>query len=971
MPELKRSLAVVIGINQYINGIPALGTPVNDATRIAQTLEENYQYIVLTLLDTEATHSKLTHLLIAFEQQTIPLPDGKTLALAPDDQVVFYFAGHGIALDGLDNADGPTGFIVPQDARMDGEGSLLPMQQLHDALLKLPCRHLLIILDCCFAGAFRWASYQRDVVRSQKMYRERYERFLSGFAQQVITSAADDEKAADRLYRLGQRQENLGHSPFAELLFKALSGEADFTKDGVLTATELYLYLRDELGKTSATQTPGMCQLKRHDQGEYIFVIPGFDKNNLEKAPPLDESSNPYRGLESFEEEHSALFYGRTALSEKLQKFITIQPLTVVLGASGSGKSSLVKAGLIPQLKKSEQPWRILPPIRPGESPFSALNKALAQENLPVFAISSDVAQPVANGGTSKQGNSSVKTEWYEQGLQNLSLNLVAWRKLYPNSKLLLVIDQFEELITLSKDDTEREMFLSGLARALKAFPEWLRIVLTLRSDFEPQFRETVLERFWTAARFVVPAMTREELRQAIAEPAAAKVMYFEPPTLVDQLIDEVAQMPGALPLLSFTLSELYLKYLRSVTQGKRNNRAITQEDYEELGGVARSLTQRADREYEELVKRDKAYAQTIKHVMLRMVALGGGELARRRVLDAELEYPETENERVQQVIKRFCAARLLVKGRDSEGNPYSEGSPYVEPAHDALVRGWNKLRDWVKQEKNLELQRRLTPAALEWKSKQQVQFLWHANPYLEVLQKEVLNSPNNNWLNQVETELVQQSIRQKRRNTRSRWGIAGAISVLILIFSSSAITLVGTILSSLRNKQNVIFVSPGQKIHGTTSYRYFYTPETAREYSLVINQIVIGIYGKGRPYCIDVGILGQGGEKGQDGQNIELTAPQNPGVYYVQFRGAFEFGCEDFLEKKGAINRWESKEYKVIDQSKIGIVVVGSLLNFSIYREVWSAYSNNVPDTGVITGDENPNSGFYVSLRNFRFDKN
>jgi len=765
MPELKRSLAVVIGINQYINGIPALRTPVNDATRIAQTLEENYQYILLTLLDTEATHSKLTHLLTAFEQQTIPLPDGRNLALAPDDQVLFYFAGHGIALDGLDNADGPTGFIVPQDARMDGDSTLLPMKRLHDALQKLPCRHLLIILDCCFAGAFRWASYQRDVVRSQKLYRERYERFLSGFAQQVITSAADDEKAADSLYRFGQRQEIEGHSPFAELLLKGLSGEADFTKDGVLTATELYLYLRDELGKTSARQTPGICQLKRHDKGEYIFVIPGFDKNNLEKAPPLDESTNPYRGLESFEEEHTALFFGRKALSEKLQAFVLKQPLTVVLGASGSGKSSLVKAGLIPQLKKSQPLWRILPPIRPGESPFSALNKALAQENLPVFAIPSEAAQPVANGGTSKEGKSSVKTSWYEQGLQNLSLNLVAWRKLYPNSKLLLVIDQFEELVTLSKDDTEREMFISGLARALKAFPEWLRIVLTLRSDFEPQFRETALEPYWSAARFVVPAMTREELREAIVEPAAAKVMYFEPPKLVDDLIDEVAQMPGALPLLSFTLSELYLKYIKSVREGKRNNRAITQADYEELGGVARSLTQRADCEYEELVKLDPAYEQTVRHVMLRMVALSGSELARRQVNLSELEYPEPKNERVKLAIERFATARLLVKGRDTEGNLY------VEPAHDALVRGWQKLLSWKQQEQeSLILQRRLAPAALEWKSQQQAKFLWNADPRLDLL-NQVLNS-SDNWFNKLEAEFVQRSVRQKHKNIIVRWSL-------------------------------------------------------------------------------------------------------------------------------------------------------------------------------------------------------
>ncbi|MBD2608824.1 hypothetical protein H6G81_30975 [Scytonema hofmannii FACHB-248] len=109
-----------------------------------------------------------------------------------------------------------------------------------------------------------------------------------------------------------------------------------------------------------------------------------------------------------------------------------------------------------------------------------------------------------------------------------------------------------------------------------------------------------------------MPRISRQELRSCIVEPAAAKVMYFEPPSLVDEIIDEVAQMPGALPLLSFTLSKLYLKYIQSFKEGKKNNRAITQFDYEELGGVTRSLTKAADFEYDKLVKLDPAYSQTI-----------------------------------------------------------------------------------------------------------------------------------------------------------------------------------------------------------------------------------------------------------------------------------------------------------------------------------------------------------------------
>jgi len=117
-------------------------------------------------------------------------------------------------------------------------------------------------------------------------------------------------------------------------------------------------------------------------------------------------------------------------------------------------------------------------------------------------------------------------------------------------------------------------------------------------------------------------------------------------------------------------------------------------------------------------------------------------------------------------------------------------------------------LLNWVKEEKNLRLQRRLTPAAIEWKSQQQPRFLWNVDPYLDVLQKEVLSSPNDNWLNQLETEFVQQSIRQKHKDTRSRWGIGITVSLVITTFVASAATFVWTISSNLTNKPNVIFAS-------------------------------------------------------------------------------------------------------------------------------------------------------------------
>ena len=836
MANINRSLAIVIGIDKYEH-IPKLKNAVSDAKELANVLKDIYGYEVLLLLNQRATKAELDRLVTNLKNKTIQF-DRQPIQVESSDRLLFYFAGHGFAEEAQDSEEGkPAGYFMPQDAEDGNRNTWLSMQKLYEVFTALDCHHLLMILDCCFAGRISWAGKGRNAERSRKLYQQSYDRFIKYQTQQIITSAAHDEKAQDS-FRFGQRGDHNGHSPFAHLLLKVLQGNSDggndkfieaIVDDKVITVHELFAYLQNQLGQVAEGQTPALSQPRKYDQktgeyvffkGEYLFPLHNFKPQELIPLK-LDENTNPYKGLSSFKKEDSQLFFGRKRLIEEpkvgLFSKVSNHLLTVVLGTSGSGKSSLVKAGLIPALNLAEesgqQKWVILDPMRPGESPLSALNKILTQ----LGSASSTIL--------------SLSYQKKKQIICNKIENLIS-----PDSKLLLVIDQTEELLTLCQNQEERTDFINLLDQLLTTYKQQLRIVLTLRSEFEPQIRDAIKEthwqQVWQDGRFIVTPMDREELQQAIEEPAAQRALFFESPKLVNDLIDEVVQMPGALPLLSFTLSELYLKYLKAEEKLERNDRTITEADYKEIGGVTRSLTQTADETYKKLVEEEvdeqtkKACELTIRDVMLRMVAISAGELARRRVLTSELEYPGLKNEQAKKVIHCFSEARLLVPGLDTENQKY------VEPAHDALIIGWAKIKYWldekqdiVKQEQgsgwksikklltvikvplpltskekgsksdrpeaekqlkvNLPLQREVNTSAKNWRSKKDtdgrakaVGFLWNADPRLDLL-TQVLKSEDN-WFNQVEAEFVQRSVGRKDFNTTKTLTITIVVMLLL-----------------------------------------------------------------------------------------------------------------------------------------------------------------------------------------------
>ncbi|HLP59584.1 MAG TPA: caspase family protein, partial [Candidatus Deferrimicrobium sp.] len=711
------SHAFIIGINNY-RCMPKLRTAINDANKLAEVLAKEQGFNVHPPL-LNADREDIRELL----EKIMP---GK---IKPEDRCLFYFAGHGIAEEG----EGvPEGYLIPVDARPHVISGYYSMKDLYAAIRNLKCKHFLLILDSCFSGAFKWSSRYRGShdLMPKCIFKERFDRFVKDPAWQVITSADCDQNAIDRYRKLplGKRDdEKMNHSPFAAALFEGLQGAADIIPkgkgDGLITATELYLYLREQVEPETIAvnenirQTPGLFPLEKHDKGEFVFFSPNHILNL-----PADPGKNPYKGLESYEEGDADLFYGREQVIKDLLEKVERNKLVVVTGASGTGKSSVVKAGLLPELRR--QGYYIPPVIRPGK---------LSVDSLENVFLESDHCS---------------------------------------DDKTILVIDQLEELITQVKED-ERNRCIRDLKKLLEAdHNNRFKIILTVRADFEPHFKVSELEPYWPDARYPVPPLTAGELREIIINPTVQVVMEFEPPELVYRIIDEVIQAPGALPLLSFTLSELYRSYIRS----RRTNRTLNEEDYKKLGGVSGALNTRADDFYKTL---DQAQQDTLRKIMRRMVSIEGSEPARKKISKDELTFSQREeNERVEIIIDQLVEERLVIK-ENGNNNQY-----YVEPAHDALINSWVTFRGWLNDEGkiNIILQNRLGAAVNDYYPERKGK-LWHDDTRLDQL-KENLDS-HDTWLNRKEETFVRESIKlkesKKKRKRDITFGVIAVLSALLI----------------------------------------------------------------------------------------------------------------------------------------------------------------------------------------------
>jgi class 3 adenylate cyclase/WD40 repeat protein len=466
----------------------------------------------------------------------------------------------------------------------------------------------------------------------------------------------------------------------------------------------------------------------------------------------LTAARNPYKGLQAFQESDAADFYGRAEVVDELLAAVSSHRVVAVVGPSGIGKSSVVRAGLVPALRGGALGgnW-LVTDLYPGNFPFDELAAALLRVAVrrPPRLVDDLVAD--------------------ERGL------LRSVKEILPSgSRLLLVIDQFEELFTLTPEEDTRRRFLDNLVTLARDERSPVTVVVTLRADFldrplrYPEFGDLL-----GSSTVMVAAPSPDELAEAIARPAENVGVGLEP-GLAERIAGDVADQPGALPLLQYSLTELF---------ERRGSDRLSEADYLRSGGVVGALGRRADDIYQRL---DHAGQEAARQVFLRLVTVDeAAQDTRRRVARRELRGLPIETAAVDQVLDRYGEHRLLTFDR----HPTTR-APTVEVAHEALLTHWDRLRGWIDERReDLLLHRRLAEAATEWEGSGKEPSYLLGGGRLE--QFETLAASSDLALSGDERDLIETSRiaddTQRNKRRRRRQGILAGFGVAALVSLAAA----------------------------------------------------------------------------------------------------------------------------------------------------------------------------------------
>jgi WD40 repeat protein/class 3 adenylate cyclase len=507
-------------------------------------------------------------------------------------------------------------------------------------------------------------------------------------------------------------------------------------------------WARDEAGRrlTAAAEWLAEGRGRRSAGLEFANNVIGLKLGRLYGAERdvAAEYECPYKGLASFQETDASYFFGRERLVGELAARTVQVGLLGVVGASGSGKSSVVAAGLLPSLRAGLLPgserWESVV-FRPGEHPMAELNRALSR---------GAAGSPVGNT--------------FEAAIDGVG----------PGGRLVVAVDQFEEVFTLCTDDDERDTFIDTVTRAAMSSPERVAFVLTIRDDFYGRcapYRE--LSDLVNANHVLVPPMTNDELRRAIELPGRRIGLRIEA-ALADALIEEVAEEPGGLPLLSAALVELWQS---------REDGWLRMDAYERTGGVRGAVARLAEASYQQLGPAEREVA---RRIFLRLAGIGDGDLVTRRRVQLS-EFDVETDPVAAEVLARFTEDRLLTMSDST-----------VEVAHEALLREWPRLRGWLEEDaQGHQLRQHLTQTAKQWEaSGRDPSEVYRGARLSTALDWASARGPD---LNQLERDFLAESRqaseheaeRQRRTNRRLRGFLVGTAVFLVVALVAGALALV------------------------------------------------------------------------------------------------------------------------------------------------------------------------------------
>ena len=657
---------LVVGINSYkYEGLRNLQTPAQDAEAVAQVLEKYGEFEIWRLpeaVDRETRQPKVAKTrevsLPQLKQALVKLfkPESRQIP----DTALFYFSGHGLRQDlGIQE-----GFLATSDVFPDLEFNGLSLQWLRRLLQESPIKQQIIWLDCCNSGEF---NFQEADPGEQGQARDRC----------FIAASRGFEQAYEDLAE-----------PYSVLTKVLLQGLTPQSPQQWITNISLVEFINQNLH--NATQRPMFTNF-----GQPINLTRTWEVAEAKSEGRAETDICPYKGLEYFDcnGEDPKYFYGREKLTDQLLDKVRQSDFLALLGASGSGKSSVLRAGLLHQLQLGQrlagsEAWKIQI-LSPGKHPVDSLSLSFLDDDL------SDVQR-------------GIQLNHVKNSLRQGGEGLHTFVQATKSQRVVLVIDQFEELFTLCENQQERDDFCSCLLGALSQIPEKLCVILAMRIDFfgkcfEHQY--SGLGKKIEANVVAVPLMQPEELRQVVTKPAQ-KVNLAVEEELVEQILRDVQGSPGSLPLVQYSLTQLW--------QSREHN-CLQLSKYVQLGGIGGTLDKRATEVYEQLTKVKQEVA---KHIFLNLTRLGEGtEDTRRRVFQQDLVTAKYSKVLVAKVIKILADEKLVVTGEQVAKGAEMKREAVVQVPHEALILNWQLLREWLDQSRSYLLkQREIETAAIKWR---------------------------------------------------------------------------------------------------------------------------------------------------------------------------------------------------------------------------------------------------------------